>query len=170
MNKIFGIVGWSGSGKTDLICRLINAFKKSNKLVGSIKHTHHKFQIDKEGKDSFKHISSGSEEVILYNERKYAMISGLLREKIGFNDILQKFSKNIDLILVEGLKSLEIKKIEVYRSSLNKELLCLNDKFIKGIVCDQTTEDIINSGLPYFKFNDTMEILSFINKQIGNDE
>ena len=48
MNKIFGIVGWSGSGKTDLICRLINAFKKSNKLVGSIKHTHHKFQIDKE--------------------------------------------------------------------------------------------------------------------------
>ena len=98
------------------------------------------------------------------------MISGLLREKIGFNDILQKFSKNIDLILVEGLKNLEIKKIEVFRSSLNKELLCLNDKFIKGIVCDQTTEDIINSGLPYFKFNDTMEILSFINKQISNDE
>ena len=59
------------------------------------------------------------------------MISGLLREKISFNDILQKFSKNIDLILVEGLKSLEIKKIEVFRSSLNKELLCLNDKFIK---------------------------------------
>ena len=108
MKKIFGIVGWSGSGKTDLICRLINAFKKSNILVGSIKHTHHKFQIDKEGKDSFKHISSGSEEVILYNERKYAMISGLLREKIGFND--NHFNENIT-------NSLRIKK---FRNKKNR--------------------------------------------------
>ena len=169
MKKIFGIVGWSGSGKTDLICRLINAFKNSNKLVGSIKHTHHNFQIDKEGKDSFKHILSGSEEVILYNERKYAIISSLLKEKISFNDILKKFSKNIDLVLVEGLKNLEIKKLEVYRSTFNKELLCLDDKFIKGIVCDEITQDIINTGLPYFKFNDTTEILSFINKQISDE-
>ena len=43
MKKIFGIVGWSGSGKTDLVCRLIQAFKKSNISVGSIKHTHHNF-------------------------------------------------------------------------------------------------------------------------------
>ena len=41
MKKIFGIVGWSGSGKTDLVCRLIKAFKKSNISVGSLKHTHH---------------------------------------------------------------------------------------------------------------------------------
>ena len=81
MKKIFGIVGWSGSGKTDLVCRLIQAFKKSNISVGSIKHTHHNFEIDKKGKDSFKHILSGSEEVILYNENKYAMISNFLKEK-----------------------------------------------------------------------------------------
>ena len=80
MKKIFGIVGWSGSGKTDLICRLIEAFRKKNVSVGSIKHTHHNFEIDKEGKDSFKHIASGSEEVILYNEKKYAMVSNFLKE------------------------------------------------------------------------------------------
>ena len=48
MKKIFGIVGWSGSEKTDLICRLIEALEK-NVSVGSIKHTHHYF-IDKEGR------------------------------------------------------------------------------------------------------------------------
>ena len=47
MKKIFGIVGWSGSGKTDLVCRLIKLLKKSNISVGSIKHTHHNFEIDK---------------------------------------------------------------------------------------------------------------------------
>ena len=98
------------------------------------------FEIDKKGKDSFKHILSGSEEVILYNENKYAMLSNFLKEKIGFSDILKKFSENIDLILVEGLKNIEIKKIEVFRTSLNKELLCLNDNYIKGIVCDQPNE------------------------------
>ena len=170
MKKIFGIVGWSGSGKTDLVCRLIQAFKKSNISVGSIKHTHHNFEIEKKGKDSFKHILSGSEEVILYNENKYAMLSNFLKEKIGFSDILKKFSENIDLILVEGLKNIEIKKIEVFRTSLNKELLCLNDKYIKGIVCDQPNEEIVKTGLPYFKFNETMKILAFINNQINEEE
>ena len=50
MNKIFGIVGWSRAEETDLICRLINAFKNQNKLVGSFKHTHHNFEIDKKVK------------------------------------------------------------------------------------------------------------------------
>ena len=82
--------------------------------------------------------------------KKYAMISNVLRDQISFNDILKKFSKNIDVILVEGLKNINIKKIEVYRTNLNKELLCVNDKFIKAIVCDQPNQEIKNTGLPYF--------------------
>ena len=91
------------------------------------------------------------------------MISNILRDQISFNDILKKFSKNIDVILVEGLKNINIKKIEVFRTNLNKELLCLNDKFIKAIIVyDQPNQDIKNTGLPYFSFNQTLEILSFI--------
>ena len=75
MTKVFGIVGWSGSGKTELVTRLIKYFCKKRILVSSIKHTHHKFDIDKEGKDSFKHIQSGSNEVVIYNENKWALIS-----------------------------------------------------------------------------------------------
>ena len=95
------------------------------------------------------------------------MVSNFLKEKISFNDIIKKFSDNIDLILVEGLKNLEIKKIEVFRTSLNKDLLCRNDSHIMGIVCDQANKEIINTGLPYFKFNETTKILNFINSQIN---
>ena len=63
MKNIFGIVGWSGSGKTDLVTRLINFFVLNSIVVSTVKHTHHQFQIDREGKDSFKHINAGSSAV-----------------------------------------------------------------------------------------------------------
>ena len=70
MRKVFGIVGWSGSGKTDLTTRVISFYSKRKINVSSIKHSHHTFDIDKKGKDSFKHLNAGSNEVILYNEKK----------------------------------------------------------------------------------------------------
>ena len=82
MKKIFGIVGWSGSGKTDLICRIIQSLKRKKICVASIKHSHHNFEIDKKGKDSFNHLNSGSNEVIIYNEKKFAMISSLKKKKL----------------------------------------------------------------------------------------
>ena len=167
MKKLFGIIGWSGSGKTDLICRLISAYKKQKIIIGSIKHSHHNFEIDKKGKDSFNHILSGSEEVIIYNEKKYALISNRLSKQIEFNEVIKKFSKNIDLILVEGLKGLSIDKIEVYRTKLDKSLLFKNDKNVKAIVCDKPNKDIIESGLPIFEFSQTEKIQNFISKKVN---
>ena len=167
MKKIFGIIGWSGSGKTDLICRLISAYKEKKITIGSIKHSHHNFEIDKKGKDSFNHILSGSEEVIIFNEKKYALISNRLNEHIEFDEVIKKFSKNIDLILVEGLKGLNINKIEVFRTKLNKCLLFKSDKNVKAIVCDKPNKDIIESGLPFFEFNQTEEIQNFISKKVN---
>ena len=104
MQNIFGIIGWSGSGKTDLICRLINYYSKNKIIVSSIKHSHHNFQVDKEGKDSFKHLKSGSKEVIIFSDYKYAIISRKEKEKIKFEDILEKITKNVDILLIEGMK------------------------------------------------------------------
>ena len=114
MQNIFGIIGWSGSGKTDLICRLINYLSKKEIKIYSIKHSHHNFQIDKEGKDSFKHLQSGSKEVIIFGDYKYAIVSRKEKEKIKFENILEKSPKRVDIILIEGMK-IKLKKIEVYR-------------------------------------------------------
>ena len=102
MNKVFGIVGWSGSGKTDLTTRIISYYSQKKIIVSSIKHTHHDFEIDKEGKDSQKHVQSGANEVILYNEKKW----GKTDEKMIINN-LEKL--NFSLVLLSS--NLAIEKI-----------------------------------------------------------
>ena len=120
MNKVFGIVGWSGSGKTDLTTRIISYYSQKKIIVSSIKHTHHDFEIDKEGKDSQKHVQSGANEVILYNEKKWALISKLQQKSTSIYKILEKFEKKDQLILIEGLKHSKFPKLEVIRSSIKK--------------------------------------------------
>ncbi len=168
MIKVFGIVGWSGSGKTDVTCRLINYLKKKKICVSSIKHSHHDFVIDKPGKDSFNHMKSGSNEVLIFNERKWAMISSLQQEEIPLKEVVKKFSKKTDLILLEGLKNSNVPKIEIYRSSLKKPTLFNNDKQVKAIVYDKISNGLKNIQIPKFNFNDTEKIANFILNQIKN--
>ena len=165
MNKVFGIVGWSGSGKTHLICRLIKALKKRNITCASVKHSHHNFEIDKEGKDSFNHLKSGSNEVVIFNENKFAIISSFQKKKILLDEILQKLSKKNEIILIEGLKNEKIPKIEVTRSSIRKPFIHLNDKYIKGVVLNDEN-DMLTTKLPKFKFKDTEKICMFILKYL----
>ena len=170
MKNIFGIVGWSGSGKTHLICRIIKFFDKKKLNVSSIKHSHHNFEVDKKGKDSYRHLKSGSKEVVIYNEYKFAMITTKKKKKISLNDIISKFSSNTDIILIEGLKKGPTKKIEVYRDSIKKPLLCLNDKNIKALVFDKTSPELSRINLPKFHINETIKIGSFILKEIKNEK
>ena len=162
MMNIFGIVGWSGSGKTDLVTRLINFFVLNSLVVSSVKHTHHQFQIDKEGKDSFKHINAGSSEVIIFSKKRWAMMSKLHEQDIKFEEILNKFNPKTNIILVEGLKYSNYPKIEVIRSTLNKPLLFKNDKNIEAIVYDKEFDGLENINKPYFMFNETNKIGNFI--------
>ena len=161
MRNIFGIVGWSGSGKTHLICRIIKYFDKKKLNVCSIKHSHHNFEIDKKGKDSHKHIQSGSNEVIIYNERKWALISKKQEKKQNIEEIINKFNKLTDIIIIEGLKYGNFAKLEVIRSSIDKPFIFKNDKNIKGIVIDKEIPNL-KTSLPVFKFSDTKKIGSFI--------
>ena len=165
MNNLFGIVGWSGSGKTDLICRIIKNLTKKKLKIYSVKHSHHNFQIDKEGKDSFKHLESGSKEVLIFNEYKFAIVSRKKKEKIYLKDVIKKFSKNVDIILVEGMKHTSFNKIEVFRTTINKPLLCLKDKNIKALVYDKVTEEIEKLNLPMFQFKEPNKISAFILKK-----
>lgn len=161
MKKVFGIVGWSGSGKTDLTTRIIKLFVEMNIIVSSLKHSHHDFEIDKKGKDSHKHIQSGSNEVIIYNERKWALISKKQEKKHNIEEIINKFNKLTDIIIIEGLKYGNFAKLEVIRSSIDKPFIFKNDKNIKGIVIDKEIPNL-KTSLPVFNFSDTKKIGSFI--------
>ncbi len=170
MRNVFGIVGWSGSGKTHLICRIIKYFDKKKINICSIKHSHHNFEVDKKGKDSYEHLRSGSKEVVIYNEYKFAMITKKKKKKIHLKDVINKFSPETDIILIEGLKKGPNKKIEVYRDSIKKPLLCMKDKKIKALVFDKISPKFSQISLPKFHIDDTTKISSFILEEIKNEK
>ncbi len=170
MKNVFGIVGWSGSGKTHLICRIIKYLNNKKLNISSIKHSHHNFEVDKKGKDSYEHLRSGSKEVVIYNEYKFAMITKKKNKQINLKDIINKFSTDTDIILIEGLKKGPTKKIEVFKDSIKKPLLCLNDNNIKALVFDKISPKISQISLPKFHIDETIKISSFILKEIENEK
>ena len=67
--KVIGIIGWKDTGKTTLIEKLINEFNDRNFSVSTIKHSHHRISVDKEGTDTFRHFNAGARETILATKK-----------------------------------------------------------------------------------------------------
>jgi molybdopterin-guanine dinucleotide biosynthesis protein B len=118
--KVFGIVGRSGSGKTTLIERLVPALVSRCLVVSLIKHAHHGFDIDRPGKDSWRHREAGCSEVLLTCDDRWALMHELRgRREPSLEELLAKLSP-CDLVLIEGFKAIDCPKLEVWRPSLGK--------------------------------------------------
>ena len=106
--------------------------------IGLIKHSHHDFQIDDPGKDSFRLRAAGASPVMLISSHRRAIITEITPEQEPrLDDQLKLFDQSqLDLILVEGFKAEQFPKIELHRPSLNKPLLYPNDPDIIAIASD----------------------------------
>ena len=100
--------------------------------------------------------------MIIFSKKKWAIVSKLYEQEIKIEAILDKFNPKTDIVLVEGLKYSNFPKIEVVRSTLNKQLLFKNDQNIKAIVYDQKIDGLENINKPNFMFNETNKIGNFI--------
>ena len=140
---ILGLAGWSGSGKTTLIKNLLPKLKKINISVSTIKHAHEGFDIDKPGKDSFIHREAGAQEVLISSSKRFALMANYINKESSLSELISKLTP-VDLVLVEGWKKENIKKIEVYRKEINKPLLALNDKNIIAIATNDKNININN--------------------------
>lgn len=138
--KIFGIVGRSGNGKTTLLEKLIPAITQHGFSVSTIKHTHHKFDLDKPGKDSYRHRDAGASEVMLASSHRWALLHELRDEaEPEVEELLERMSC-VDLVLVEGFKHHDHPKIEVYRPSHGRDSLWQDDESILAIASDEKIE------------------------------
>ena len=156
---ILGLAGWSGSGKTTLVSHVIPQLKKYNISVSSLKHAHEEFDIDKPGKDSYVHRQAGAKEVLISSNKRFALIHEYKNEEISLNSLIKKLSP-VDLILIEGWKKENIKKIEVYRKEINKPLLTNNDKNIIAIATNDKSININNMTI--LDLNNYEQIAKFI--------
>lgn len=159
---VLGIVAWSGTGKTTLLERLIPELKNNGIRVAAIKHSHHDFEIDKQGKDSDRLRKAGADQIILASKYRTAFIIEEDRETEP--DLFQQLNRldtdKLDLVLVEGFRQEAIPKIEVYRPSLDKPLLYLEDDSIVGVASDEQPEQ--NISVPVLPLNDERAVCEFI--------
>jgi len=160
--KILGFAGHSGAGKTTLIEQLIPRFSKQGLRVSLIKHAHHAFDIDKPGKDSFRHREAGASEVMLVSSRRWALVRELRDEEEPSLDEQISHMSPCDLLLVEGYKSSRIPKIEIYRPSLGKPRFQDVTMNIVALACDTRNHSESSATMPQLNLNDPDEIARFI--------
>jgi molybdopterin-guanine dinucleotide biosynthesis protein B len=133
---VFGLAGWSGSGKTPLIEKLLPALTARGLRVSTLKHAHHDFDFDQPGKDSWRHRHAGAAEVMMLSSKRWALIhEGREEVEPALADLLARMSA-VDLVLVEWLKRAPFPKLEVHRVALGKELLAPDDADIVAIASD----------------------------------
>ena len=141
-------VGRSKSGKTTLLEKLIPALKQRGYTVATIKHhAHPGFEIDKPGKDTWRHARAGSDVVIIAAPDKVASIRRVEREPT-LDELVAQLPK-VDIILTEGYKRSNKPKIEVVRAARSSEPICG-----PGELLAIATDTPISMDVPQFDLND----------------
>lgn len=133
--RVLGIAGWSGSGKTTLIEKLIPCLVARGLSVSTVKHSHHGFDIDKPGKDSFRHRAAGASEVLLASGTRWALMREEPDGEPPLPDLLARLTP-VDWVLVEGYKHHPFGKLEVHRPALGREPLWPNMPDVLAVAAD----------------------------------
>jgi molybdopterin-guanine dinucleotide biosynthesis adapter protein len=134
--RIIGLAGWSGSGKTTVITKVIPRLIARGVVVSTLKHAHHGFDLDQPGKDSFFHRAAGATEVIIASAKRFAILHELRDEpEWDLPDLVAKMAP-VDLVLVEGYKRDAFPKLEIHRAANGKPLIHPEDKHIVAIASD----------------------------------
>jgi molybdopterin-guanine dinucleotide biosynthesis protein B len=158
--KIIGFAGFSGSGKTTLLEKVIPLLIMRGLRIAVIKHAHHKFDIDKPGKDSFRHREAGAGEVLVVSGFRWALMHELVNESEPSLEELCSRLSPCDLVLVEGYKYSGIPKLEVYRGVTGHPHLFSDDKNIIALITDTS----IDCLLPQLDINSPQQVADFILK------
>lgn len=129
MTKVINVVGEkSNVGKTLLIEGVIKELKKRGLSVATIKHDVHGFDIDLKGKDTYRHREAGAETVVISSKDRLAFIKEV-REELELHKII-KMVIDKDIVLVEGYKSSNLRKIEVYRHGVSNRIITAKERLI----------------------------------------
>ena len=162
--KVFGIIGWSSSGKTTLMVKLLPELIGRGFTVSTMKHSHHRFDLDRKGKDSFEHRQAGASEVLVSSSSRWALMHELRGAAEPDMDELIKHMAPVDLLLVEGFKDHQYEKLEVTRKATGKPLRCTEDEGVVAVACDSLLEGL---QIPVIDLNETAAIADFIIERCG---
>lgn len=161
--NIFGVVGWKNAGKTGLMERLVTEITSRGYGVSTVKHAHHSFDVDHEGKDSHRHRVAGATEVLLASRNRFALMHELRAEDEPSLEMLLSKLSPVDLVLVEGYKRDAHPKVEAHRGATGNPLIAPGDPTVRAVASD-TPLDI---DRPVFDLNNTKAVADFILAEVG---
>lgn len=157
MVPIVSIVGKSDSGKTTLITKIVPELKRRGYKVATVKHDVHGFEIDYEGKDTYRHFHAGADAVAISSERKMALIKRL-DKSYSLDELVENFLQDVDLVITEGFKRSDKPKIEVFRSAAHDRPLCTDEDNLIALVSDVR----LDMGVPWFDLGDVVGVANLV--------
>jgi molybdopterin-guanine dinucleotide biosynthesis protein B len=154
--QILLIVGKSNSGKTTLVEKLIRELKSRRYNIGSVKHTHDRFDFDKEGKDSWRHKKAGADATLVVTDTRVALVK---EDDRSPQTKMLDYLHGADIIIAEGFKTQALPKIEIFRKdSPHTSPLCLDDPNLVAFVTDSDPRPLV----PLFGLEEIEELADFI--------
>jgi molybdopterin-guanine dinucleotide biosynthesis protein B len=164
MTRVIGVAGFKNAGKTTLVEKLVTELTRRGHRISTVKHAHHSFDIDHEGRDSFRHRKAGASEVAVVSRHRWAIIHEMRdSEEPMLADILAKLEP-CDLVIVEGYKRDSHDKIEVRNLELAHPKLAGDDSTVVAVAANGQVSD---APVPVFDRDDVSALTSFIEKHTG---
>jgi len=149
-------VGNSGSGKTTFLEKLIPELVGRGLKVGTVKHDVHGFEMDKPGKDSWRHKHAGASATIISSPYQVGMVTDVTHDHKP--EELLSYLKGMDIILTEGYKRGDHPKIEIFRREIINEPLCKKDKYLLALITDSD----IDLDIPTFSSDAIKQVADFL--------
>ena len=153
---VISIVGFSGSGKTTLLEKLIPELTRRGIRVGTIKHHLHDFDMDKPGKDSWRHKQAGAAVTIISTPSRIGMSMDVDHDHKPHE--LAPLFDGVDIILAEGYKRENNAKLEVFRPEVHEKPLSQGDEHLMALISDAP----VDIGVPRFLTDDIEELADFL--------
>jgi len=153
---IISIVGRSDSGKTTLIEKLIPELTRRGIRVGTIKHHLHDFDMDKPGKDSWRHKKAGAAVTIISTPSRIGMSMDVDHDHKP-QELAPLFA-GVDIILTEGYKRGDNAKLEVFRPEVHEKPLLQGDVHLMALISDAP----VDIGVPRFLKDDIEGLADFL--------
>ncbi len=162
--KVFGVVGWKNTGKTVLMERLVAEIISLGLSVSTVKHAHHSFDIDRQGKDSYRHRASGATEVLLASAKRWALMSELRDAREPTLEMMLGRLSPVDLVLVEGYKRDRHLKIETHHAAAGTRLIAADDPSVLAVASDSSHPGL---NKPVFHIDAIDAIAEFVLHSVG---
>jgi len=162
---VVSVVAKSGTGKTTLLEKLIAELTARGYRVGALKHDAHRFEIDHEGKDSWRLTKAGAATTVVTSPQKSAMVR-IHTEDVEptLEETIDRYFTDVDILLTEGFKKSPLPKIEVHRREARKDLLCrgeLHDPALLAVASDEP----LDLDVPLFDINDAAGLCDLIEER-----